>query len=155
MNQKWENSKKPSSFPGPILAPLAQNCFTWILPPLDVRHCCKLSLYAISRKTNKPNLRKWQKTYNHFHNILMFYQIFLSSQFKQCAIITYKHGIYELPNDWRFRILRNYEILGKCLNLIEWEPSLPPKMKILWIVAKKSWKIAIKFFMYCAISHKN
>ena len=28
---------------------------------LDVRHCCKLSLYAISRKTNEPNLRKWQK----------------------------------------------------------------------------------------------
>ena len=25
----------------------------------------------------------------------MFYQIFLSPQMKQCAIITYKHGIYE------------------------------------------------------------
>ena len=33
----------------------------------------------------------------------MFYQIFLSPQVKRCAIITYKHGIYELthefPND--------------------------------------------------------
>ena len=28
---------------------------------------------------------------------LMFYQIFLSLQVKRCAIITYKHGIYELP----------------------------------------------------------
>ena len=25
-------------------------------------HCCKLSLYKISRKTNAQNLRKWQKT---------------------------------------------------------------------------------------------
>ena len=26
----------------------------------------------------------------------MFYQIFLSPQVKRCAIVTYKHGIYEL-----------------------------------------------------------
>ena len=35
----------------------------------------------------------------------MFYEIFLSPEVKQCAIITYKHGIYELshelPNDLR------------------------------------------------------
>ena len=34
---------------------------------------------------------------------MMFYQIFLSPQLKRCAIITYKHGMYELsdklPND--------------------------------------------------------
>ena len=57
----------------------------------------------------------------------MFYQIFLSPQVKRCAIITYKHGIYELPhefpNDLRYRILENYEISGKCLNFIEWYPS--------------------------------
>ena len=35
---------------------------SWILPLLDVLHCYKLSLYAISRKTNEPNLTKWQKT---------------------------------------------------------------------------------------------
>ena len=35
----------------------------------------------------------------------MFYQIFLSPQVKRWAIITYKHGIYELPNDLRPRIL--------------------------------------------------
>ena len=33
----------------------------WVISLLDVRHCCKLSLYAISRKTDNPNLRKWQK----------------------------------------------------------------------------------------------
>ena len=30
-------------------------------PLLHVRHCCKLSLYVISSKINKPNSRKWQK----------------------------------------------------------------------------------------------
>ena len=54
---------------------------------------------------------------------MMFYQIFLLPQVKRCAIITYKHGIYELPhelpNNLRLRILGNLEILGKHLNFIE------------------------------------
>ena len=41
----------------------------------------------------------------------MFYKIFLSQQVKQCDIITYKHGIYELPhellNNLRLRICEN------------------------------------------------
>ena len=53
-----------------------------------------------------------------------FYQIFLSLQVKRYAIINYKHGIYEfpdeLPNDLRLRILGNKEILGNCQNFIEW-----------------------------------
>ena len=44
-----------------------------------------------------------------FRDSLMFYQIFISSQAKRTAIITYIHGIYELPqelsNDLRLRIL--------------------------------------------------
>ena len=48
-------------------------------------------------------------TFYIFWDFLVFYQIFLSPQVKQCAIITYKHGIYELPqdlpNDIRPRIL--------------------------------------------------
>ena len=51
----------------------------------------------------------------------MFYQVFLSPKVKRWAIITYKHGIYELaqelPNDLRLRILGNEEISRKCLNL--------------------------------------
>ena len=43
---------------GPNLGP---KNILWILPLLDVRHCCKLWLYSISKKTNEPNLRKWQK----------------------------------------------------------------------------------------------
>ena len=41
----------------------------------------------------------------------MSYEIFLSPQVKRWAIITYKYGIYELPqelpNDLRLRILGN------------------------------------------------
>ena len=50
----------PDFAPSAILGP--QNFFSWILLLLDGRHCCKLALYAISRKTNEPNLRKLQKT---------------------------------------------------------------------------------------------
>ena len=43
----------------------------------------------------------------------MFYQTFLSPQVKLCPIITYKHGIYELPhellNNFRLRTLGNDE----------------------------------------------
>ena len=46
-----------------------------------------------------------------FWDFLMFDQIFLSPQMKRCSIITYKHGIYELPhklpNDLRLTILEN------------------------------------------------
>ena len=37
--------------------------------------------------------------YNHFQDFLMFYQIFLSPQVKQWAIIIDKHDIYELPHE--------------------------------------------------------
>ena len=45
----------------------------------------------------------------------MFYQTFLSPQVNEWAIITYKHGIYELPHEWandlKLRILgiRKYQ----------------------------------------------
>ena len=54
MNQTWENGKTSSFGPDfgllrPKFGP--QKLFLWALPLLDVIHCCKLSLYAISRKT--------------------------------------------------------------------------------------------------------
>ena len=55
-NQTWKNYKKPNFGPdfglsGPNLAPT--NFFVGF--PSDIIHCCKLSFYAISVKTNKPN----------------------------------------------------------------------------------------------------
>ena len=64
MTQTCENDKKRNFEPdfGLFGPNLGRQIFLWVLPPLDVRHCCKLSLYAISRKTNDTNLRKWRKT---------------------------------------------------------------------------------------------
>ena len=74
----------------------------------------------------------------------MFYQIFLSPQMKRCAIITYKHGIYELPhelpNDLRLRILGNIRKVSKPPKNDSPVPSRPAKMKILLVLAKSSEK---------------
>ena len=64
----------------------------------------------------------------------MFYQIFLSPQVKRWAIITYKHGIYELPhelpNDLRLKDLRklgNIRKVSKSHRMIAQRPFPPPK----------------------------
>ena len=53
----------------------------------------------------------------------MFYQIFRSQDVKRCEIITYKHGICELPygllNNLRLKILGNEERSRKCENFKE------------------------------------
>ena len=53
----------------------------------------------------------------------MFYQSLLSPQVKRSAIISNKHGIYELPhellNDLRLTILGNHERSGKSQNFPE------------------------------------
>ena len=66
--QPWENGKNLIS--DPILTtphyphhPHLQTFFSWVLPLLVVRHCSKLLSYAILRKTNEPNLKKWQKKF--------------------------------------------------------------------------------------------
>ena len=43
----------------------------------------------------------WLGGYNRFHILRLFDVLpnFLSPQVKQSVIITYKHGIYELPHD--------------------------------------------------------
>ena len=62
----------------------------------------------------------------------MFYQILLSPKVERGAVISNKHGIYELshklPNNLRLKIRWNYKLV----------PSLPPKMKALSITAKNS-----------------
>ena len=54
----------------------------------------------------------------------MFYRIFLSLEENQCAIITYKHRIYEFPhellNNLIPKILGNDEILQKYLKFMHW-----------------------------------
>ena len=52
---------------GPDLGPFwlkyrLQKLFSWVLPLLDVIHCCKLSLYAMKRKTNKQTWKNGKKS---------------------------------------------------------------------------------------------
>ena len=74
----------------------------------------------------------------------MFYQVVLSPQVKRCAIITYKHGIDEvpqvLPNNLRFRKLENIRKVSKPHRMIPQcaARSLPAKMKILSMLTKNS-----------------
>ena len=59
MNQTRENYKKKTNFRpyfGSTFVP--QKFFSWVLRLLVVRHCSKLSSFAIPRQTNEPNLRK-------------------------------------------------------------------------------------------------
>ena len=56
MNQTWENGKKTnfrSNF----------GSFDWIVSLLDFRNCCKLSLRAISRKTNSLTSKNGEKNH--------------------------------------------------------------------------------------------
>ena len=97
----------------------------------------------------------------------MFYQIYLSPQVKRWAIISYKHGIYELshelPKNLRLRKLRDLRKLGNIrkvpkLHRIIAQCPVPPqkkKMKALPILAENSWKTDIKLFLLSAISHAN
>ena len=91
----------------------------------------------------------------------MFYQISFSTQVKRFVVISDKHGQYELPdklpNDLRLRILGKQEILGNGLTLQNESAvgSLFPHMNILLILEENSWKIEIKLFPLCAISHQN
>ena len=81
----------------------------------------------------------------------MFYQIFFTPQVKRCAIITYKHGIYELPHELlnELRLRKFFPTASsppggghahtrkKRLSLV---PSLHAKIKIFSILEKSSSK---------------
>ena len=60
--RKWWKSQFRTQFwlVWPIFGP--SNIFLWFLLLLDIRHCYKQSLHAISKKTNDPKQRKWRKT---------------------------------------------------------------------------------------------
>ena len=60
MMQLWQKGKNPTFEPS-LGTP---KFFPWVLPLLVVRQCFKLSSYAISRKTNGPNLKKNDKKPN-------------------------------------------------------------------------------------------
>ena len=58
MNQTWKNSAEPI-FGHNFGRNLGPKFLLWVLPLLDVTHCCKLSLYAIQ---TKPVNQTWENS---------------------------------------------------------------------------------------------
>ena len=93
----------------------------------------------------------------------MFDQIFLSPQVKQRLIISWKHGLYELPYEWSNKLknyLRSSEISKYEENLTTSQNfslalSLPLKMKFCQYQQNFFWKIEIELFRHCNISHEK
>ena len=62
------------------------------------------SLLAFLNKECAPGIDSWVQPTISFlisWDFSMFYQIYLSPQMKRWAIITYKHGIYQLLHEFR------------------------------------------------------
>ena len=66
------------------------------------------------------------RVYNQFHNILRLLDVlanvpFTTSETMGMVNMAYKHGKYELPDEFPndLRISGTYEISGNCLNSIE------------------------------------
>ena len=55
----------------------------------------------------------------------MFYQIFLSPNVKQSAVISSEHGIYELPHELTLD-LRKLGNITRIFKLIELQPRAQP-----------------------------
>ena len=87
-------------------------------------------------------------TINQLHNILRLLNvlpIFLSPQVKRCVIITYKHGIYELPNDLRLRKLGKIRKVSKPHGMIAQCPAPLPKWKFPQYYQKNLEKNKLNF----------
>ena len=68
----------------------------------------------------------------------MFYQIFPSTQVKRSAIISNKHGIYELPYELANN-LRKLEKVSKISNFIELQPSAQsPSLNKIFVDTSKN-----------------
>ena len=97
---KWAKLEKKVKhlISSPILGP---QFFLYVLCLLDVRHCSKLLLYAISRKTYDQNSRKWQKTsfwvWFRLVGLLFFFFFFSKLWFCQSLdiIVSYHHVQYQ------------------------------------------------------------
>ena len=79
---------------------------------------------------------------------------------KRIVIISHKHRIHEfsheLPNDFSFRTLGNYEISRRCQNFMSCSLglNLAPEIKILSILAKILAKLKLNFSRRCYFTEK-
>ena len=164
---------------GLILDPLHQiwspNFFLLILPLLDVRNCCKLSLYAISRKTNEPNLGNSKKLSfgphfgpNSGHQIFFHKSGFANFFFKNLAppVTRYysqlSHVQYQkklMIQSWENLVMDGQmegrtdgrtdesDFIGHCPNNVE-HPILKNKIQIK---NEKYWSYFIIWLLICLV----
>ena len=88
-------------------------------------------------------------SYNHFDKIFRLVDIlanFPLTRSKMKMVISNKHGMYELLNQLKFRILRKIRKILKLARIINLVPHLPAKIKIFSILAKNFSKIEIELF---------
>ena len=115
MNQTSGNDQKPNfghDF-GPLLDQRwSPKPFSWVLPLLDLIHCCKLSLYAISRKTNEPNLAQIQAADFFF---FFFSKIWLC-QLLDIMVNYYQTQYQKKANDPILRKFSEERIMDQCIN---------------------------------------
>ena len=83
---------------------------------------CKHVWLTLKSRSPRLMITAYTISFIIFWDFSMFYQIFLTPQVKGWAIITYKHGIYELPhnlpNDLRLRKLGNIRRVSKLHRMI-------------------------------------
>ena len=111
----------------------------WVLLLLDVRHCCKLPLYAIPRKTNEPNLRKQQKpnfrpNFGGFGTNLGPKKFFVG--FTSTYAISKKSSNPNLRKLWKTSLWAWFRPVG---------PKIRPQIFFFWIWLLRSLDIMISY----------
>ena len=123
-----------------ILAPLAQiwaqKLFLWILPLLDVRHCCKLSQYAISRKTKTSKKASFGPNLAHLTqiraaNFFFFFSSKIWLRQSLDTIVSYHHVQHQkklMIQSWENLVTdrrkdrqtdKQIDFIGRCPTIIE------------------------------------
>ena len=98
---------------GPILAPLAlKKKLLWILPLPDAGNYCKLSLYAVSRKTNEPN-QTWENCKNLVLGLIL-------AQIRAAIFFFFFFSKTWLPQSLDVRVSYHHHIRKK-LSIQSWE----------------------------------
>ena len=128
----------------------------------DCFKCGRVLLIILVGTAGRDKIRETTTMFIIFWDVMIDEKIFFSSQVRRNVIISNKHGIYQLPhellNTLRLTILgiiRKYKENSKISKNYSLVPSLPPKMKIVSILANKCWKKEIELFSYYAVSHNN
>ena len=129
-----------------------QRFFLRISSLLDVRNCCKLSLYTISRKTNEPNLTKWQK--NPVSDPILAQKFFSWVSPILNIIHCWKLSLYAISKKTNAPNLRKWQKSSFGPDLTRFGSNLVPKFFSPWISPLLDVRNCCNLLLY-AISWKT